>query len=73
MQLAKSGQIHNVCTPNALMTLMEFIEDYGDAELAETGKAFIQKETEKIEREDIKQLVKLKLEKIEAGERDLFL
>lgn len=73
MQLAKSGQIHNVCTPNALMTLMEFIEDYGDAELSETGKAFIQKEADKIEREDIRQLVKLKLEKIEAGERDLFL
>ncbi len=73
MQLAKTGQIHNVCTPNALMTLMEFIEDYGDAELAQIGKAFIQQETEKIEREDIKQLVKLKLEKIESGERDLFL
>lgn len=73
MQLAKTGQIHNVCTPNALMTLMEYIEDYGDAELSEMGKAFIQKETEKIEREDIRQLVKLKLEKIEAGERDLFL
>lgn len=73
MQLAKTGQIHNVCTPNALMTLMEYIEDYGDQELAEMGKTFIKQETEKIEREDIKQLVKLKLEKIEAGERDLFL
>ena len=72
MQLAKSGQIHNVCTPNALMTLMEFILDYGDAELLETGKTFILAESDKIEREDIKQLLKLKLEKIENGERDLF-
>lgn len=72
MQLAKTGQIHNVCTPNALMTLMEFILDYGDAELLETGKAFILAESEKIEREDIKQLLKIKLEKIENGERDLF-
>lgn len=72
MQLAKSGQIHNVCTPNALMTLMEFMLDYGDEELLETGRAFIQAETEKIEREDIKQLLKIKLEKIENGERDLF-
>lgn len=72
MQLAKSGQIHNVCTPNALMTLMEFMLDYGDAELLETGRTFIASETEKIEREDIKQLLKMKLEKIENGERDLF-
>lgn len=72
MQLAKSGQIHNVCTPNALMTLMEFMLDYGDAELLEMGRTFIASETEKIEREDIKQLLKMKLEKIENGERDLF-
>jgi 2-iminoacetate synthase len=72
MQLAKTGQIHNVCTPNALMTLMEFILDYGDEELLETGKVFIKAESEKIERDDIKQLLKIKLEKIENGERDLF-
>lgn len=72
MQLAKTGQIHNVCTPNALMTLMEFVLDYGDEELLETGKVFIKAETEKIERDDIKQLLKIKLEKIENGERDLF-
>ncbi len=72
MQLAKSGQIHNVCTPNAIMTLMEFMLDYGDEELLEMGRKFIEAEADKIEREDIKQLLKLKLEKIEAGERDLF-
>ncbi len=72
MQLAKTGQIHNVCTPNALMTLMEFILDYGDEELLEIGKVFIKAESEKIERDDIKQLLKIKLEKIENGERDLF-
>lgn len=73
MQLAKSGQIHNVCTPNALMTLMEFMLDYGDDELLVKGKAFIEREAEKIERQDIKQMLKLKLEKIENGERDLFI
>lgn len=73
MQLAKTGQIHNVCTPNALMTLMEFMLDYGDDELLVKGRAFIESETEKIERQDIKQMLKLKLEKIESGERDLFI
>ncbi|MGL5232398.1 MAG: [FeFe] hydrogenase H-cluster radical SAM maturase HydG, partial [Fusobacteriaceae bacterium] len=33
MQLAKSGNIQNVCQPNALMTLMEYAMDFGDDEL----------------------------------------
>ncbi|MDR2542210.1 MAG: [FeFe] hydrogenase H-cluster radical SAM maturase HydG, partial [Treponema sp.] len=38
MQLAKSGQIGNVCLPNALMTLSEYSMDYGDDSFRE--KAF---------------------------------
>ncbi len=73
MQLAKSGQIGNVCNPNALMTLMEFVCDYGDEELLEKGKRTIYAEVEKIARDDIKSLTLSNLKKIEAGERDLFL
>lgn len=73
MQLAKSGQIGNVCNPNALMTLMEFVCDYGDEDLADTGKKTIYEEANKIEREDIRSLTLKNLEKIENGERDLFL
>ncbi len=73
MQLAKSGQIGNVCNPNALMTLMEFVCDYGDEELLKTGKSTIYAEAEKIAREDIKTLTLNNLKKIENGERDLFL
>lgn len=73
MQLAKSGQIQNVCGPNALMTLMEFILDYGDEELLQQGKAIIDREVEKISRLDIQALVVRNLERIQNGERDLFL
>ncbi|WP_461205239.1 [FeFe] hydrogenase H-cluster radical SAM maturase HydG [Clostridium sp. DL1XJH146] len=73
MSLAKSGQIHNVCHPNALMTLMEFILDYGDAEIFNKGEKFITQEVEKIEREDIKELTKNNLKRIKNGERDLFI
>jgi 2-iminoacetate synthase len=72
MSLAKSGQIQNVCTPNALMTLMEFIEDYGDAELYEKAEKLILSEVDKIERQDIKDLVSKNLTKIKNGERDLY-
>lgn len=73
MQLAKSGQIHNVCTPNALMTLMEFILDYGDRELYEIAEKTILEEIEKIERQDIKDITIKNIERLKKGERDLYL
>jgi 2-iminoacetate synthase len=72
MRLAKSGQIQNVCGPNAMMTLMEFVMDYGDDELYRKAEALIKDEAEKIKREDIKNLVLTNIEKIKNGERDLY-
>ncbi len=73
MQLAKSGQIGNVCQPNALMTLMEFVIDYGDEELNVLGRKTIYDAVEKIPRDDIRKLTQENLKKIEGGARDLFL
>ncbi len=73
MRLAKSGQIQNVCGPNALTTLMEFMMDYGDEDLYKIGTALIYTEVEKIQREDIKNLTLANLERIKYGERDLYL
>lgn len=73
MQLAKSGNIQNVCSPNALLTLMEYSMDYGDEELSEKVEQVIERELKKIPREDIRELTKEKLAKIKSGERDLYL
>ncbi|KYH35400.1 2-iminoacetate synthase [Clostridium tepidiprofundi DSM 19306] len=73
MSLAKSGQIHNVCTPNALMTLWEYILDYADDELRQKGEKFVFEEANKIEREDIRNLVLNNFERMRKGERDLYL
>lgn len=73
MQLAKSGNIQNVCSPNALLTLMEYAMDYGDEELLEKVEKVIEREIKTLKREDIKQLTIEKLQKIRAGERDLYL
>lgn len=73
MSLAKSGQIGNICNPNALMTLMEFVEDYGDEELRIKGKKTIYEQVDLIEREDVKKLTIDKLKSIENGSRDLFI
>lgn len=73
MQLAKSGQIGNVCEPNALMTLMEYLMDYADEELRVKGKAFILEAAEELKNPKIKDLLLSNIKKIEQGERDLFL
>ncbi|WP_251860622.1 [FeFe] hydrogenase H-cluster radical SAM maturase HydG [Clostridium sp. Marseille-Q2269] len=72
MSLAKSGNIQYVCQPNAIMTLMEFLLDYGDDELKEKGEKLIKEEINKIQREDIKNTVIENIQKIKNGERDLF-
>ena len=73
MSLAKSRQIHNVCTPNALTTLNEFLIDYGDEELKIMGNKLIAEEIGKIEREDIRNIVSNNMTALERGERDLYL
>ncbi|WP_105618871.1 [FeFe] hydrogenase H-cluster radical SAM maturase HydG [Vallitalea okinawensis] len=73
MRLAKSGQIHNVCQPNALMTLFEYMLDYGDEDLMEKGKKLIEKELEKIESDKVREMVRKNLNKMTSGTRDLYL
>ncbi|MEG0135040.1 MAG: [FeFe] hydrogenase H-cluster radical SAM maturase HydG [Cetobacterium sp.] len=73
MELAKSGNIQNVCGPNALMTLMEYALDYGDKEIIEKVEKVISREIPKIKREDIKTLTLKNIELIKQGKRDLYI
>ncbi|CEH34961.1 [FeFe] hydrogenase H-cluster radical SAM maturase HydG [Romboutsia lituseburensis] len=73
MSLAKSGEIHNVCTPNALTTLKEFLLDYGDDELQTMGEKLIQKELSKIKRDDVREIVYNNINSLNEGKRDLYL
>lgn len=70
MEICKSQQIHNFCHPNALMTLKEYLEDYASEETKKAGLKMIKDETELLEDEKVKAIVKDNLEKIEQGTRD---
>lgn len=70
MSLLKSGQIVNCCHPNALLTLQEYINDYGDETTRIEGKKIIEKNLEIIKNEKVKELTKEYLERINSGERD---
>ncbi|QUH21321.1 [FeFe] hydrogenase H-cluster radical SAM maturase HydG [Alkaliphilus sp. B6464] len=73
MQLAKSGQIQNVCGPNALMTLMEYALDYGNKDFQDIINQMVDREIVTIKREDIRNLLQEKIDRIKQGERDLYL
>ena len=73
MRLAKSGQINNVCLPNALMTFKEYLIDYADDELRKTGTILIEKSLGDIKSEQVREMTREQLDKIENGTRDLYL
>ncbi|MGI6153457.1 MAG: [FeFe] hydrogenase H-cluster radical SAM maturase HydG [Christensenellaceae bacterium] len=70
MRLAKNGQIGNICQPNALITLKEYAEDYGDAEFQHMAEELISNELEKIPSDTVREQTSEYLKKIERGERD---
>lgn len=73
MTLAKSGNIKNVCLPNALMTLKEYTLDYGDPVFNEKAEAIIAGKLQGIENETVRTLVLENLARMDAGERDLYI
>ncbi|MBU0532810.1 [FeFe] hydrogenase H-cluster radical SAM maturase HydG [Candidatus Micrarchaeota archaeon] len=72
MKLAKAGNIHFLCHPNAILTFKEYLEDYTSEEMKKIGEETILKELEKIEDEKRRKETKNRLKRIEKGERDLF-
>ena len=70
MRLVKSGAIANVCQPNALLTLAEYLYDYASSETQELGFRVIEKEIENITSDKVIQLVKSNLLSIKEGKRD---
>ncbi|WP_297435707.1 [FeFe] hydrogenase H-cluster radical SAM maturase HydG [uncultured Clostridium sp.] len=73
MELAKTGEIQNVCEPNAITTLVEYALDYGDAEFKEKAMKTALKVTSEIKNEKTKRIVEKNIEKLKNGQRDLFL
>jgi len=72
MALAKTGEIQNVCQPNALLTFKEYLMDYASPETRAIGEKAIAKHLEMIKNPQIKELTMKELKKIEKGTRDLY-
>ena len=70
MSLCKSGKIGLCCTPNALMTLKEYLMDYASPETRAAGEALIEKSLSDIPLERTREITLRHLKEIEEGARD---
>lgn len=71
MEYAIPGFIKKFCTPNAMLTLAEYLEDYASPATKETGYRVIEKNLQSMDDCEQKQKILSKLEAIKTGKRDL--
>ena len=70
MEFSVPGFIKRYCTPNAILTLSEYIVDYASPELAVKGWKAIEKNMTGLD-EGLKDGLRKKIDRIKNGERDL--
>ena len=71
MEFSVPGFIKKCCTPNATLTLAEYLLDYADETTAEKGWKLIHKTIDETENKKLKKSLIERIERVKAGERDL--
>ena len=72
MEFSVPGFIKRFCTPNAILTLAEYLEDYASEQVKKKGYNLINKNIAEITDEKIKKQLIEKLELLKQGKRDLY-
>jgi 2-iminoacetate synthase len=72
MALAKTGEIQNICQPNAILTFKEFLLDYASKKTKEVGEQTIKEHLGLIPNQKTRQETENRLKRLEQGERDLY-
>jgi len=72
MEFSVPGFIKRYCTPNAMLTLTEYLVDYGSPEQKEKGFKLIEKNLYQLNGHQNAEEVRKRIDKIIAGERDLY-
>ncbi|MGD9932063.1 MAG: [FeFe] hydrogenase H-cluster radical SAM maturase HydG [Mangrovibacterium sp.] len=72
MEISVPGFIHQYCTPNAMLTLAEYLEDYASEPVKVKGWKAIEVNQHKIANEKRLEELRAKLQRIRNGERDLY-
>ncbi len=71
MEFSVPGFIKRYCSPNAALTLAEYLVDYADGRLAEKGWRAIERGLSRLDY-DVATKTKARIERIRQGERDLY-
>ncbi len=72
MEFSVPGFIKRYCTPNAILTLAEYLEDYAPVKTAEKGWQVIEKNLGQLNGFKRKEELEQRIERIQEGERDLY-
>jgi 2-iminoacetate synthase len=75
MEFSVPGFIKRFCSPNAMLTLAEYLEDYAPADTKKRGWEVIEKNLEDLEKNvDPKNMneLRIRLLRVQSGERDLY-
>ena len=70
MSLAKRGLIGDCCSPNALMTLREYMEDYASEHTRTLAEKVITEQVKLITSERVREITRRRLQEIGCGKRD---
>jgi 2-iminoacetate synthase len=72
MDMAKPGDIQEMCAPNAILTFKEYLLDYAPAETRQAGEESLRHHLEEIPPGPLREETEKRLRRIEKGARDLF-
>jgi 2-iminoacetate synthase len=72
MEFSVPGFIKKYCSPNAMLTLAEYAEDYASPEVYEKAQKVIEKNLKALDDEKLIKKTQEKLELIKQGKRDLY-
>ena len=72
MEFSVPGFIKRFCTPNAILTLAEYIIDYAKDETAIKGWQLIEKNIRGLKEPKLEESLRMKIERVKQGERDIY-
>ncbi|MDF1576292.1 MAG: [FeFe] hydrogenase H-cluster radical SAM maturase HydG [Bacteroidales bacterium] len=72
MEFSVPGFIKRYCTPNAMLTMAEYLEDYAQNGTKEKGYRLIHKNLAEMEPNKFKRRLEERLELVKQGKRDLY-
>lgn len=72
MEFSVPGFIKRFCQPNALLTLVEYLEDYAPPATKDKGYQLVREKLDEMENDSFKESLIKKIDQVKMGQRDLY-